>query len=51
MNRPGVLDLPIHYSPKKALGMFTDTHISGARIKRGPEMVDQPGQIKTNSED
>ncbi len=37
-------------TPKKALSIL-DTHFPGGRIKKGPEIVDQPGKIRDNGED
>ncbi len=39
---------------KDTLGAFKytpDVHFPGSRCKKGPEMVNQPGKIRDNSED
>ncbi len=42
-------DLP--RTPEKALRLVLDTHFPGVRIKKAPEMADQPGKIRAKSED
>ncbi len=41
----------ISRTPGKISGILLDTHFPGARIKKGPEMADQPCKIRTNSEE
>ncbi len=47
------MDEPLHLSrtPYEALGIFLNTRFPSARIKKRPEMVDQSGKIRDNSED